>query len=610
MAPVTSKPKPTPSKLPASRTAAAGKGAMPKPRTTKPPRAQLSMVPDHGEAQSLPVSFQVGDEELAAFKIDSATLLGRKRLQLEGWGTGDLAFSLELDGTPVSFDMTRSSRPDVVKARGVAEEDGGHGWMLVTAPHVGAQSGRWAIRLTLNHAIHQSTHSFLIDVDRSASATSAADRLQPLGFLEAASASVVSGDAVVVGWAIASPSQALFLEQEGTLFPLDDAAVRFARQDVIDAHQALHGDMTINAGFMARVDDLLPGRPVRLVVQRNDKFITLGTVQVTALPSGLQAAARWLFGLYTPRHLLAQRMARIDVPFLQPMIAQQRSNQQHQPVEVQQLGQAIAHPKASIVIPLYGRMDFVEHQLIEFARDPWISTHAEIVYVVDDHKLVEPFAQQAHTWHRLYRLPFKWVWGSTNRGFSGANNLGAAQSLAPVLAFLNSDAFPQERGWLPVLIQELHNNPSLGAVAPRLVFGDGSIQHAGIEFVRRDEWGIWINHHPRMGLEPALDVHTHTTVVPAITGACLVIERETLDAVGGWDTGYLIGDFEDSDLCLKLRANGLRVGYVPSVQLTHLERQSFKLLGQDDFRQKVVIYNAVRHQTRWAQALQELGQAA
>jgi hypothetical protein len=51
------------------------------------------------------------------------------------------------------------------------------------------------------------------------------------------------------------------------------------------------------------------------------------------------------------------------------------------------------------------------------------------------------------------------------------------------------------------------------------------------------------------------------------------------------------------------------VAYVPRVQLTHLERQSFKLLGQDDFRQKVVVYNAVRHQSRWADALLELGQA-
>jgi GT2 family glycosyltransferase len=385
--------------------------------------------------------------------------------------------------------------------------------------------------------------------------------------------------------------------------------VRFSRQDVMDAYRVSHGDLTSNAGFLIRVDDLAVGQPVRLVTQRGEDVIVLGSTQACALPSDPVVAARWLFGLHTPRHLLAQRMANIDLPLLEPLIALQRSGQRQQPVEVRQLGQPVAQPQASVIVPLYGRLDFVEHQLIEFSRDPWVSAHAEIVYVLDDPRLVEPFAQQAPAWHRLYRLPFKWVWGSTNRGFSGANNLGAAHSRAPVLAFLNSDAFPQQPGWLQTLIAELHGNPSFGAVAPRLVFGDGSMQHAGMAFVRRDEWGIWINHHPRMGLAPSLDPHTHTTTVPAVTGACLVIERDTFDAAGAWDTGYLIGDFEDSDLCLKLRANGLRVAYVPRVQLTHLERQSFKLLGQDDFRQKVVVYNAVRHQSRWADALLELGQA-
>ncbi|CAM7099433.1 hypothetical protein ENROMM299B_22840 [Enterobacter roggenkampii] len=78
-----------------------------------------------------------------------------------------------------------------------------------------------------------------------------------------------------------------------------------------------------------------------------------------------------------------------------------------------------------------------------------------------------------------------------------------------------------------------------------------------------------------------------------------MVRRKDFDALDGWDTGYLIGDFEDSDLCLKLRNAGLAIGYLPSVELTHLERQSFKLLGGGDFRTYVVILNAARHQNRW-----------
>ena len=120
-----------------------------------------------------------------------------------------------------------------------------------------------------------------------------------------------------------------------------------------------------------------------------------------------------------------------------------------------------------------------------------------------------------------------------------------------------------------------------------------------MEFIRHEELGIWVNHHPNKGLDPILDDRNGLVEVAAVTGACLAIRRKDFDRVGGWDTGYLIGDFEDSDLCLKIRKEGMKVGYLPDIQLTHLERQSFTQIGDDDFRTRVVIYNAVRNQERW-----------
>ena len=109
---------------------------------------------------------------------------------------------------------------------------------------------------------------------------------------------------------------------------------------------------------------------------------------------------------------------------------------------------------------------------------------------------------------------------------------------------------------------------------------------------------IWINHHVLKGLSVDLD-SPEVRDVQCLTGACLLLRRADFECVDGWDTGYLIGDFEDSDLCFKLRQQGLRMLYVPQVQLTHLERQSIKQIGSDDYRMRVTIFNAVRHQTRW-----------
>lgn len=569
----------------------------------------LTLFPPSREVQSEPIAFRAGHEDLAAVKIDRIDTQARGQLRLEGWATGDLVFELMFNGKPLSTQTQRFSRSDVANLRNVPEDDQGHGLVITAAPVVGARRGRWELQVTLNHTRYQSTHAFMLEVDHHADLSHDGHRIQPVGFLEAASACPMSRQAVVVGWAVVPHGSTLWIEQAGHYQPIDETSIRFTRKDVVDAFRGTHGDATMNAGFVARVDEVSIGQPVHLAIQQDDRFITVGSTQVNALSTDPATAAKWLFGLYTPAHLLAKRIERVDLPVMDVLIAQQKALQRMQPVDVHELGTVPINPRASIVIPLYGRLDFVEHQLIEFARDPWIVEHAEVIYVMDDPELVAGFTQLAQTWHRLYRVPFKWVWGGTNRGFSGANNLGTQHSCGQFLVFLNSDAFPQQPGWIQTLIEELESNPGLGAVAPRLVFGDGSLQHAGMEFVRREELGIWINHHPRMGLDPSLDNHQVTTSVPSVTGACMVIERELLQGIGGWDTGYLIGDFEDSDLCLKLRAEGLRVAYVPQVQLTHLERQSFRLLGQDDFRQKVVIYNAVRHQVRWSGALRELAVA-
>lgn len=329
----------------------------------------------------------------------------------------------------------------------------------------------------------------------------------------------------------------------------------------------------------------------------------LSTVTVGELSTDPVGAAKWLFAIQTSQADQAQRFGQVDMPVIEHLIKRKQSGWARLSDRVHCLGEAVSQPLISIIIPLYGRTDFVEHQLTEFACDEWLQAHAEIIYVIDDPALVESFTSQAQALHRLYKIPFTWVWGNSNRGFSGANNLGAKYARAPYLNFLNSDAFPQKPGWLRELVEVLQSQEEVGVVAPRLVFADGSIQHAGMEFQRRDELGIWINHHPFMGMDPALDPYDDLTALPAVTGACMVVRKADFDAVGQWDTGYLIGDFEDSDLCLKLRKAGLKAAYLPSVQLTHLERQSFKLIGQGDFRTKVVIYNAARHQGRWAELI-------
>ncbi len=432
------------------------------------------------------------------------------------------------------------------------------------------------------------------------------EEMDAVGHLEVAAASSVIREAVVVGWVLSTANVQLWLEKDnGERIGLDNA-LWLPRQDVSAQYADNFVQIAREPGFIVRFSGLCPGERIKLMSATGDKLTMLAEVNCKSFGVTAIAAARWLFSVATPMSLMEQRILTIDMPIIENLLHYEKQALNDYPVQERQLGKPKAAPVVSVIVPLYGRSDFVEHQLIEFSRDTWFVENAELIYVVDDPNLSESFIALAENLFRLYRMPFKWLWGNSNRGFSGANNLGVKHAKGQYLLFLNSDVFPQQPGWLQALLGVLAADLSIGAVGPRLVFADGSIQHAGMAFVRREELGIWINHHPYRGLDPILDPALELSMLPAVTGACMLIRRTHLEKVGGWDSEYLIGDFEDSDLCLKLHDVGLKVAYYPKVQLTHLERQSFKLFDHGDFRFRVVLYNAVRHQNRWQQLLKEL----
>jgi GT2 family glycosyltransferase len=90
----------------------------------------------------------------------------------------------------------------------------------------------------------------------------------------------------------------------------------------------------------------------------------------------------------------------------------------------------------------------------------------------------------------------------------------------------------------------------------------------------------------------------------AITGACLVISRAVLEELGGLDESFVIGDFEDADLCMRLARQGLACAVDLDVSLYHLERQS--QAGPDErWRMNLTLYNAWVHERRWGAMLRQ-----
>jgi GT2 family glycosyltransferase len=144
--------------------------------------------------------------------------------------------------------------------------------------------------------------------------------------------------------------------------------------------------------------------------------------------------------------------------------------------------------------------------------------------------------------------------------------------------------------------------PDIGALGPKLLYEDESLQHAGLFFHRPAGARLWSNMHYFKGLHRSLPAANVTREVPAVTGACLMIATALYQRVGGLHGAFIQGDFEDSDLCLRLHEAGYSCWYLSEAELYHLEGQSYPV----PLRQLTTRYNAWLHTELWNDAIVQL----
>ncbi len=421
------------------------------------------------------------------------------------------------------------------------------------------------------------------------------------GFIEGIMVSPM-GNGLVYGWALHPEDALIWLEDETqTVYPLG-TAFRRERKDISAGYRHTPwADMP--SAFIAHLPEAARNPFLKLRAATERGVVTISErAGAEMLPADPRQAAERLFSLETEEHAFHRRATCIDWPILAPLIAQYRKDLARLTPERRSFGTRPEAPEVSVIVPLYKRFDFMEHQILEFLRDPFFRDKAELIYVIDDPEIRTAVLAEAHHLFQLYALPFHVVAGIRNRGYSGANNLGAQEARGRALLFLNSDVIPRAPGWLELMLATLEED-KVGAVGAQLLFADGGIQHLGMDFEYLDAYRIWSNQHPGAGM-PACSPDMPAFEVPALTGACLMIPKTVFAEVEGWDTGYLVGDFEDSHLCFAIRKAGYRIKCQPAATLTHLERQSFSGLGGDAFRLRMTICNAMRHQTIWRDILE------
>lgn len=562
--------------------------------------------------------------------LDSAVYVAG-RLLVNGWTTCFDEIAIGLNGKEVPSEVLRYVRPDVEEAMGFRPgRPYGFSIRVIVDEPASASLNIGKVKkdvYQLKSVGGVEKHALLRDSDRIwlAEALPAfspdwvqliagvpGERTYTSGLkanIEFTTAPPEKGFGLVSGWLLDGGSEYLtWLEVDGHLVSIEEAI----RRERIDVAQVFPEDASDNPrpGFILSNSEVSEGAIIKLNALVGDRIEELCRASFTGFAPTKKNFAEAVFSLIEIgdsefEHFCQQ----VAGPLLNQYQTLDLLERNSATVVVTDFGRhnSPSNVETSVIVPLYGKLNFIEHQLLEFSTDDWFKTNAEIIYVLDDPNLLEEAMRVIPDLCKFYGFNVKLVHNGRNCGFSSANNLGASVASGRKLLFLNSDVFPITPGWGFDLEKSLDSDDALKVVAPKLVFGDGSIQHAGMSFEWSDRYGTWLNHHPYMGLDPALDPHsTLTSEVQAVTGACLLIERETFDQIGGWDESYFLGDFEDSDLCMKVREIGGKVAYNPTIVLTHLERQSFALIGGGSFRQKLTIYNALQHAKKWDQKIRSL----
>lgn len=247
-------------------------------------------------------------------------------------------------------------------------------------------------------------------------------------------------------------------------------------------------------------------------------------------------------------------------------------------------------PRVSIVIPTFNNLELTQGCLAALRET---APGAEVI-VVDN-------CSTDGTREFLRSRPdLVTVLNDENRGFAKACNQGAELATGELVCFLNNDTIPH-RGWLDALAEPFVD-PSVGVAGAKLLYSDGRIQHAGIRVSERD--GELCPFHVHL-LRPADAPQVNRPCeLQMVTGACLLARRE----LARFDEAYLNGH-EDLDLCMAVRERGFKVVYAPESVVTHLESQTKRLIGIDQFHYRKGVENEEargrrRFLERWGRALE------
>jgi len=167
----------------------------------------------------------------------------------------------------------------------------------------------------------------------------------------------------------------------------------------------------------------------------------------------------------------------------------------------------------------------------------------------------------------------KIVQGHDNVGFGRACNYGARLSKGDYVLFLNPDAVTEQGTAMRMA------DCGEGLTVPWIVGGNlqtvDGLEQRGARRAALTPMAAVISFTPLHKLPGFKSIHLENlplpkkpVEIPIVSGACLMMDRESFDILGGFDERYFL-HVEDIDICRRVKLLGGDVFFVPDAKVMH-----------------------------------------
>jgi FkbM family methyltransferase len=220
---------------------------------------------------------------------------------------------------------------------------------------------------------------------------------------------------------------------------------------------------------------------------------------------------------------------------------------------------------ASIIILTFNQLEYTKQciaSIEQFTQGPY-----EIIFV--DNGSTDGTVEYLKEYAKIHGN-VKLILNEENKGFAAANNQGIEQASGDYIVFLNNDVVVTEN-WLDLLVAHAERHPEIGMVGPmsNSVSGPQKVHEAN--YASNDMAAM---HEFAQSWRSANSGDTKETL--RLVGFCLLVRKEMLDIIGGFDENYATGNFEDDDLCLRSHIAGFRNIIAHDVFIHHYGSMTFK----------------------------------